>query len=218
MQLLKKLNFKEGSSIDVVLPFKPLPNWLNHFPVTYNLNPTQQASEQVIVVIKDSTQFELILPPYLKQLPEKIDLWIAFPKKSSSLYTDLGRDACAKLMEAHHWDAVTNIAHDQDWTALRFKRIKDTAKRQNATASFASEFIDFAARKVSLPDDVIDLLKDYPELLVVFQRLSFTHQKEYIAAIEEAKKPETRVRRIEKMMTQLQVLQNKKIKKDYAII
>lgn len=213
MQMLKKLNFKEGSSIDVVLPFKPLPNWLNHFPAPYNLNPTQQVSEQVIVVIKESTQFELILPPFLKQLSEKIVLWIAFPKKSSSLYTNLGRDACAELMEAQHWDAVTNIALDQDWSALRFKRITDTAKSSNPSTVSTSIFIDLAARKVSLPDDVNALLKDYPELLVVFQRLSFTHQKEYIAAIEEAKKPETRVRRIEKMITQLQALQNKKIKK-----
>lgn len=210
MQLLRKLNFKEEQAVDLVLPFQEVPAWMNNLPVAYNLNPTNKISEQAIVVLKDQSQFEQILPSFLNRLPEKAILWIAFPKKSSSYYINLGRDKCAELMKEHNWDAVTNIALDPDWSALRFKRLTDTLKRQSSTTTSTSKFIDFVARKVNLPDDVFTFLKEYPELLALFKRLSFTHQKEYIAAIEEAKKPETRIRRIEKMIPQLQALLNKK--------
>jgi uncharacterized protein YdeI (YjbR/CyaY-like superfamily) len=36
-----------------------------------------------------------------------------------------------------------------------------------------------------------------------WKALSFTHQREHVEAIEEAKKPETRVRRIEKAVAEL---------------
>jgi Bacteriocin-protection, YdeI or OmpD-Associated len=40
-------------------------------------------------------------------------------------------------------------------------------------------------------------VKTTPPAWERWQELSFTHQREYVEAIEEAKKPETRVRRIE---------------------
>jgi len=46
-----------------------------------------------------------------------------------------------------------------------------------------------------------------PEIKEFFGKLSFTHQKEYVNFIIEAKKEETRIRRIDKAV---QMLQDKK--------
>lgn len=59
---------------------------------------------------------------------------------------------------------------------------------------------DLDVRKVKVPEDVQRKLKIKPKLLKYFQSLSYTHQREYIEWIEEAKKPETRQRRVEKML------------------
>ena len=56
---------------------------------------------------------------------------------------------------------------------------------------------DTAKRTVELPPDLAEALKK-SDLTEVFSKLSYTHQKEYVNAINEAKKEETRLKRIER--------------------
>jgi len=55
--------------------------------------------------------------------------------------------------------------------------------------------LDDAPRVVELPADLATTLKT-AGLAEAFRKFSFTHQREYVAAIDEAKRPETRVKRI----------------------
>lgn len=56
---------------------------------------------------------------------------------------------------------------------------------------------DAAPREVAVPKDLAAALKK-AGVLATFEKLAFTHRKEHVRAIEEAKAPETRARRIEK--------------------
>jgi hypothetical protein len=62
--------------------------------------------------------------------------------------------------------------------------------------------LDAAERTVDVPDDAAKALAK-AKLRKVFDALSYTHKKEHIRAITEAKKPETRTRRIEAMLEKL---------------
>jgi hypothetical protein len=62
--------------------------------------------------------------------------------------------------------------------------------------------LDTAERTVEVPDDAAKALTK-AKLRKQFDALSFTHRKEHIRAIEEAKKPETRTKRIEAMLDKL---------------
>jgi hypothetical protein len=57
--------------------------------------------------------------------------------------------------------------------------------------------LDTAPREVDVPKDFAAALKK-AGLTKEFAALAFTHRKEHVRAIEEAKAPETRLRRIEK--------------------
>jgi bifunctional DNA-binding transcriptional regulator/antitoxin component of YhaV-PrlF toxin-antitoxin module len=57
---------------------------------------------------------------------------------------------------------------------------------------------DAAPREVEVPADLADALAAHPEAGERFGRMSYTHRKEYVAWIEEARKEETRARRVEK--------------------
>jgi hypothetical protein len=57
--------------------------------------------------------------------------------------------------------------------------------------------LDTAPREVEVPKDFAAALKK-AGARAAFDKLSFTHRKEHVRAIEEAKAPETRARRIEK--------------------
>src|SRR5688572_18043141 len=62
---------------------------------------------------------------------------------------------------------------------------------------------DLEQRTITIPKDLDDLLNQEPELKVRFQKMAYTHQKEYVQHLEEAKKPETRHRRLEKTLEML---------------
>jgi bacteriocin resistance YdeI/OmpD-like protein/uncharacterized protein DUF1905 len=56
--------------------------------------------------------------------------------------------------------------------------------------------LDTEKREVTPPADLRRMLKTTPGALERWNRLSYSHQREHVEAIEGAKKPETRARRI----------------------
>jgi hypothetical protein len=56
--------------------------------------------------------------------------------------------------------------------------------------------LDEAPRTVTAPADLLRALKAAPGALDAWQASSYTHQREHVEAIEGAKKPETRERRV----------------------
>lgn len=61
---------------------------------------------------------------------------------------------------------------------------------------------DTEKRTVEVPEDLAAALNK-ASLTDVFAKMSYTHQKEYVNAINEAKREETRVRRIEKAVEEI---------------
>ena len=62
---------------------------------------------------------------------------------------------------------------------------------------------DDEPRVITPPEDFARALAANKAALAAWDKLSYTHRKEYARAIEEAKKPETRARRIEKAIAAL---------------
>ncbi|HEX8634000.1 MAG TPA: YdeI/OmpD-associated family protein [Pyrinomonadaceae bacterium] len=62
---------------------------------------------------------------------------------------------------------------------------------------------DDEPRIITPPADLARALRANPTAQAAWDKLSYTHQKEHARAIEDAKRPETRLRRIEKTIAQL---------------
>ena len=62
---------------------------------------------------------------------------------------------------------------------------------------------DTEPRIVTPPADLARALKANREAQAAWDKLSYTHKKEYAGAVEEAKKPETRQRRVERAVAEL---------------
>ncbi|QIY91616.1 YdeI/OmpD-associated family protein [Chryseobacterium gallinarum] len=67
---------------------------------------------------------------------------------------------------------------------------------------------DKEERLVEIANDIAFIFNQNPEAKVLFDKMSYTHRKEYIRWIEEAKKPETRENRKSKMIQM--ILEGKK--------
>jgi uncharacterized protein YdeI (YjbR/CyaY-like superfamily) len=60
--------------------------------------------------------------------------------------------------------------------------------------------LDEEVRTVDLPDDLAAALDAIPGARDTWDKASFTHRREYVEALLDAKKPETRAKRLEKAM------------------
>ncbi|PYY22941.1 MAG: hypothetical protein DMG62_10665 [Acidobacteria bacterium] len=49
-------------------------------------------------------------------------VWISYPKKTSKTAGDLNRDVIRRAMDGKGWHAVSIVAIDEVWSALRFRR------------------------------------------------------------------------------------------------
>jgi hypothetical protein len=63
---------------------------------------------------------------FAKRLPKHAApnalVWISYPKKTSKAAGDLNRDVIRQAMDEKGWRAVSIVAIDEVWSALRFRR------------------------------------------------------------------------------------------------
>ena len=90
------------------------------------------------------------------------------------------------------------------------KQMQEGAKAKTGdTVSVVME-PDTAPRTVAVPADLKKVLQQSPREEKAFTALSYSHRKELVDWVEQAKKPETRVSRIAKCLTMLATKQTPK--------
>lgn len=203
MSIVKKLRFNEEAKVCILNMPDGCSSLFNGLDIT-----TKTAAKQLGQVLLFAIDQQSLVDGVAKVVPGLDDdalFWVAYPKRSGSIRSDITRDKGWKPLSEAGYDAVTQVAIDADWSALRFRRseaigpkLRDTSMEDRVV-----EGIDFVQRVVTLPDDVKTSLGHHPELLSYFEQMSFSHKKEYVQHIVEAKKAETRARRISKMIDML---------------
>lgn len=83
------------------------------------------------------------------------------------------------------------------------KELRANAKAKGGDPVSVTMERDDEPRIITPPADLARALKANKTAQAAWDKLSYTHQKEYARAVEDAKRPETRVRRIEKALTEL---------------
>jgi hypothetical protein len=83
------------------------------------------------------------------------------------------------------------------------KSLRDGARAKGGDTISVVMERDEEPRVITPPQDLARALKADKGAQAVWEKLSYTHQKEYANAVEEAKRPETRARRIEKAVADL---------------
>jgi hypothetical protein len=80
-----------------------------------------ELADVVLVFIKNFTEFNAFFRPLTKRLKAETIFWVAFPKKSGTISTDLDRDKLHVYAATLGWQGVSLVAIDEDWSAMRFK-------------------------------------------------------------------------------------------------
>ncbi|MCX7920924.1 MAG: DUF3052 domain-containing protein [Clostridia bacterium] len=96
------------------------------------------------VFVKDLSQ----LNKYIKDVIEALDgdgyLWVCYPKGTSKKYkSDVNRNTLIEAFGPYDFEGVTQIAIDDDWSAIRVKNVDNikTMKRKTAMSEKGKERI-----------------------------------------------------------------------------
>lgn len=135
-------------------------------------------------------------------------LWVAYPKKSSGVPTDLGMGEW-EATKGSDWNPVAMIGVDDTWSAARFRHapgldeVRASRQQESIEDSDGTVCVDRNKRIVTAPADLQRLLVRNAAARQMFASLSYSHRKEYVVWIIEAKKPETRSARLAKTIEKL---------------
>jgi hypothetical protein len=124
---------------------------------------------------------------------DKPVLWIAYPKKNSSVQTDISRDLAWDIIREAGFDGVSLISVNQDWTGVRLKKL--SVERNRDYKPISKQGI----RVGEVPTAFKTALLEHGSW-EKFQEIPFSQQKIYIDSFNRAVKNETKVKRIDEIL------------------
>ena len=80
-------------------------------------------ADVILLFVPNRAELDAQLPMVLKKALPVAIFWLAYPKLTSNLAADLSRDVIHALAPKYGLDTVSQIAIDDDWSALRLKRV-----------------------------------------------------------------------------------------------
>ncbi|UZR93671.1 hypothetical protein [Chondrinema litorale] len=138
--LFKKLNFKDQDEVVVLhAPKSFLPNLENMQGLTKVFESAEELKSIgfLLVFVTEKEVMENIVRTNAEKFEGDTLVWIAYPKKSSKKYTcNFNRDTGWEVFGEHDMEPVRQVAIDEDWSALRFRKI-DYIKKMTRRESFA---------------------------------------------------------------------------------
>lgn len=192
-----KLLIKTGNKVKLVNAPVGMKSLLSPLPAGASLaGPTAKACDVVLLFTEDSKAVYKHFAKAAAALVESGILWVAYPKGTSKNYqSDLNRDRGWEAMYDAGYVGVSLVSINEDWTAARCRpgTLEEIKKEREWKVSTRK---DTVGRTVEVPPDLAAALKKNPTAKNIFDAFAYTHRKEYVRWINEAKQAETRQRRI----------------------
>jgi hypothetical protein len=148
-EIFEKLNLTDQQEILVLhAPESFLPE-LARLPVLTIHHHIESVPEIgfLLAFVTRKSEVDALAKAVATRTPGDAIVWFAYPKGTSKKYTcDFNRDTGWNALQALGFDTVRAIAIDEDWTALRFRRVEYIKAREKNT-----EVEPVAAPKISAP-------------------------------------------------------------------
>ncbi len=148
--------------------------------------------------------FETELIPYENNTATAIH----FPFDVEAVFGSKRLPVCGTINDAPFRSTIFKM-HGKHFMVVN-RNLREAARAQAGDTVRVEIERDIAPRLIEPPEDLLAVLNENPKAKETWDKLSYTHKKEFIGAIEEAKKPETRMRRINKTIEELLSKYNKK--------
>jgi hypothetical protein len=206
-KLLKKLHVKAGFKLLVENAPENVAALLGDFDAVQLSFNAEKEFDALLLFVMNSYELKEQLAIISGKLKQDTLFWIAYPKKSSGMESDLHMMAPWDEVKAHQLTPCASVSISEVWTGLRLKPIDlvkaSSVRNENIEQNEFSAYIDVINKQVILPEDLLAALEQYPLALTYFESLAYSHRKEYVLWILTAKQDKTRLSRIEKTIAML---------------
>lgn len=202
---VQKLKIKEGNTLLAIHAPADFEKNLGELPAGVVIAEKPTAFDQLHWFVKDKAQLVEEADKVVALLTEGVTAWIYYPKGSSKIQTDLTRDKGWESLKKYDLQWLSLVSFNDTWSAFAVRRKTATGNRKAAARKERPSlpYIDAATKTVNLPDDLAAALSSAASEKEVFDRLAFSHKKEYVEWIVSAKREETREKRIKETIERL---------------
>lgn len=203
-EVLKKLRINTAAPLCIVECADDCEFLFDDLETTLKL-PAKGTTDQLMLFARDGATLLHYIPRLQKVVTPTTLLWICYPKKSGAYTSDLIRmEPWQPLFDAG-FRGQTSVSINDNWTGMRFTNAPKTKASLTdlPQEERKAEGIDFIKRTVTLPIDAEKAIAHFAGMRDFFYSRSFTFKKEVVLAILDAKKAETRERRINKLIDEL---------------
>ena len=157
--------------------------------------------EFALVFAINTNQLKTILTEVIPVLAEGAKLWVASPKSTSKIVCDLNRTSSWDTLTNNGYESVDQVTLDHCWVAMRFQKTeKAIAKEEELSLSIEA---DFSKNLVVQHVELEKMFNRHKKAKEFFQNLSETNQQEFVKWIEDAKRQDTKTRRLEATVEKL---------------
>lgn len=126
--------------------------------------------------------------------------WVAYPKQTSKIVSDLSRDCSWNCLEQMGFESVRMVTLDHVWCAVRFKP-KETDSTAPALNGLEAHLpVAASVDMVCVPEEMQAKLDTMRKANTIFHSLASANRKEYVNWYLAAKKPETRAARLDQLV------------------
>lgn len=126
--VFKKMNYKEQTVIHSINTPESFEKELKEMTAVAAIKKQIKATDKAEFIIAFCTkqqEIDKLVPVFAKALQGDGVLWFAYPKGSSKKYKcDFNRDTGWAILGQHGFEPVRQVAIDEDWSALRFRRVE----------------------------------------------------------------------------------------------
>ena len=203
--LLEKLQIKDEKNLLIQGLPSTVEKQFVKISFAKNVTPLLKARkiDFALVFAISHKQLKDILRDVVPALHENAKLWVAYPKVSSKIVSDLSRDCNWECISQLGFEVVRLIALDNIWSAMRFKK---TDQVRIPVMSNEIQGVKIENRTITTPAELERLFIKNEPAKAFFETLSFTNKKEYITWITGAKREETKLARLEATIDKLTYL------------
>lgn len=128
--IAKKLGIKPAMSALVIAAPPGYLKLLAPLPDSVVVSDVASGTHEFIQLFATrASQIKQSAPPLLKHATPGALFWVAYPKKTSGVESDLSRELVCEVIKPTGWRPVSIVAIDDTWSALRFRPIKDVKPR-----------------------------------------------------------------------------------------
>lgn len=213
LNILEKLQLKDEKNLLIQGLPSSVEKQFAKLSYNKNLTPLLKTRKVDFALIFAINQLQLnnILKEVFSALHPACKLWIAYPKPTSKIVSDLNRDTSWEILSDNDFEAIRQVTLDHVWTAMRFTKLDQIPNKERSFAEFKVSNIkvdDFEKRLIALPIELDKMFSHNEEAREFFTSLSIINQKEYLSWIQGAKKEETKQKRLEATLEKLMAGKN----------